>query len=368
MVTSILFWPSVAFFAGGVGAFVLRAILLGSLRRWAPRSAAWALGAAVRTPSLLWCAVFGLYVASEVAFESSDLALRLHAQIALFLEAAVILSVTVTLAGVVGTLVGRASAWQPLGGVATGLAQTTARATVVIVGLLILLSVLGVHITPILTALGVGGLAVALALQDTLANLFAGVHLLADRPIRVGDYVRIGDNVEGYVVDVGWRSTRLRSLANNVVVLPNQMVARGTITNYDLPESRMAVGLKVSVDYAADPHLVEALLLEEVTKAVGQLPGLLGTPSPEVRLIPGFGEYSLDFTVGCHVARFVDQYAVQHELRLRLFHRLRAEGIMIAVPARVIRVSDGPLACSDPPQAAGRAGAAAASRREGHDA
>ena len=67
--------------------------------------------------------------------------------------------------------------------------------------------------------------------------------------------------------------------------------------------------------------------------------GLLGTPSPEVRLIPGFGEYSLDFTVGCHVGRFVDQYAVQHELRLRLFDRLRAEGIALAVPARIIRVS-----------------------------
>jgi len=66
---------------------------------------------------------------------------------------------------------------------------------------------------------------------------------------------------------------------------------------------------------------------------------LLGTPSPEVCLIPGFGEYSLDFTVGCHVGRFVDQYAVQHELRLRLFDRLRAEGIALAVPARIIRVS-----------------------------
>jgi small-conductance mechanosensitive channel len=79
------------------------------------------------------------------------------------------------------------------------------------VGVLVLLSALGLQITPVLTALGVGGLAVALALQDTLANLFAGLHLLADKPIRVGDYVKVGDAAEGFVIDIGWRSTRIRS-------------------------------------------------------------------------------------------------------------------------------------------------------------
>jgi small-conductance mechanosensitive channel len=338
--TSALFWPGLAFLAGIAGALVVRAISLAGLERWTSRSSTtWALGTAIRTPSFLWCAVFGLYVASEVALEASHLPPRLHAQVALVLEAAVVLSVTVTLAGLVGVLVGRASERQVPGGVVTGLAQTTARVIVIIVGLLILLSVFGVQITPILTALGVGGLAVALALQDSLANLFAGLHLLADKPVRVGDYVKLGDNVEGFVLDVGWRSTRVRSLSNNVVVVPNQMVARGTITNYDLPEPRLAIGVKVSVDYAADPHHVAKLLLEEALKAAGQVPGLLATPSPEVRLSPGFGEYSLEFTVGCHVGRFVDQYAVQHELRFRILDRLRAEGIALAVPARVIRVS-----------------------------
>src|SRR2546429_328365 len=105
-------------------------------------------------------------------------------------------------------------------------------------GVLVLLSVLGIHITPILTALGVGGLAVALALQDSLANLFAGMHLLADKPIRVGDYVKIADTTEGYVVDIGWRSTRIRMLQNTVVVVPNKKVAESIITNYDLPGPR----------------------------------------------------------------------------------------------------------------------------------
>src|SRR6266404_164685 len=107
-----------------------------------------------------------------------------------------------------------------------------------------------VAITPILTALGVGGLAVALALQDTLSNLFAGLHLLADKPIRVGDYVRLSaESVEGYVVDVGWRSTRIRMLQNNVVVVPNKRVAESVITNYDLGETRMALLIRVRVGY-----------------------------------------------------------------------------------------------------------------------
>src|SRR5256886_8765791 len=120
-----------------------------------------------------------------------------------------------------------------------GLAQTIARVAIYVIGVLVPLSVLGVPVTPILPALGVGGLAVALALQDSLTNLFAGLHLLADKPIRVGDYVKIADAVEGYVVDIGWRSTRVRMLQNTVVVVPNKKVAESVITNYDLPEPQI---------------------------------------------------------------------------------------------------------------------------------
>jgi len=118
---------------------------------------------------------------------------------------------------------------------------------VLVVGGLVLLGALGVQITPLLTALGVGGLAVALALQDTLSNLFAGLHLLADRPIRVGDYVKLADGVEGFVLDVGWRSTRVRQLQNSIAIVPNSSVAKATIVNYYLPEPRLVISVRVSV-------------------------------------------------------------------------------------------------------------------------
>ena len=215
--------------------------------------------------------------------------------------------------------------------------------TVIVVGVLVLLSVLGIHVTPILTALGVGGLAVALALQDSLANLFAGMHLLADQPIRVGDYVRIADSIEGHVVDIGWRSTRVRMLQNTIVVVPNKRVAESVVVNYDMPEPRMSLEIPVKVSYASDPDTVERVLVEEAGRAAAEVPGLLAQPAPFARLIPGFGDSSLDFSLICQVASFVDQYVVQHELRKRILRRLRAEGIEMPYPTRVVelRGSDG---------------------------
>lgn len=331
-------WPGLAFLVTLLAALSLRGLLQRVLRRRmrAPDGLA-AFLQAVRGPSLLWAAVLALWLAIEV----SELPRRLTLQLEAVFQIAIILSVTLTAASIVTTFIGLASERRALGGPVTGLAQTASRVTILVVGGLVLLSILGIHITPILTALGVGGLAVALALQDTLSNLFAGAHLLADKPIRVGDYVKIADTIEGYVVDIGWRSTRVRMLQNSVVVVPNKKVAESVIVNYDMPEPRMALLIRVSVGYATDPDRVERVLVEEATRAAGELPGLLPKPAPFVRFIPGFGESSLDFTLICQVATFVDQYPVQHELRKRILRRLRAEKIEIPYPVRTVELRSG---------------------------
>src|SRR6266513_385350 len=335
-----LVWPAFAFAATLLAALVARAVLERLLRRRmrAPDSLA-AFLKAIHTPSLLWGAVLALYV----ALEASELPRRLTAQLELAFQVALILSVTLTAASIVTAFIGLASERRALGGPVTGLAQTAARVTVIIVGVLVLLSVLGIHVTPILTALGVGGLAVALALQDSLANLFAGMHLLADQPIRVGDYVRIADSIEGHVVDIGWRSTRVRMLQNTIVVVPNKRVAESVVVNYDMPEPRMSLEIPVKVSYASDPDTVERVLVEEAGRAAAEVPGLLAQPAPFARLIPGFGDSSLDFSLICQVASFGVQYVVQHELRQRILRRLRAEGLEMPYPTRVVelRGSDG---------------------------
>jgi len=328
-------WTAGAFATATLIALALRRLILTGLPRWAPTSEVLSAGAkAFRGPSLWWCVVVGLYVANGVAEDFSLLPTRWHHQLGTALNIALVLSVTVTLAGLAGNLVARAVERNMAGVAVTGLAQTGSRIAVLVVGLLVLLSTLGIQIAPILATLGVGGLAVALALQDTLSNLFAGIHLLADSPLRVGDHVRLGDRVEGFVIDVGWRSTRIRSLSNDVVVVPNQVVAKEPITNYDLPEPRSAFRLKISVDDSADPDTVIKVLRDEIERAAGQVPGLSANPAPWVSLLSGVTEGSLDVTVSYYVPTPSDQYRVLHELRKRCSERLHREGIAVRGAAR----------------------------------
>jgi len=204
--------------------------------------------------------------------------------------------------------------------------------------LMIVLDNLGISLTAVWTTLGVGSVAIALALQDTLSNFFAGVYLRLDSPVRMGDYVKLNDaNQEGIVTHMGWRSTRIRQLGNNMVIVPNAKLAQAIVINFDMPESRMSLLINIGVSYADDPDKVEAILIEETLAAANSgVPGLLADPAPFVRFIPGFGESSLDFTLICQVSTYVDQYLAQHEIRKRVLRRFREEGILIPFPQRDI--------------------------------
>jgi len=215
------------------------------------------------------------------------------------------------------------------------------RALFGVLGIIILLENLGISLTAVWTTLGVGSVAVALALQDTLSNFFAGIYLLVSRPIAHGDYIKLDSGQEGFVVRVGGRSTTLRTLANNQVAIPNSTLAKAVITNYSLPDLNLALSLPVSVAYGTDPGRVEKILLEVVEQAAREgLEGLLTYPAPSVRLIPGFGDSSLDFTLGVHVRQFTDQFSVQSALRMRIVKRFQEEGISIPFPTRTVQLDD----------------------------
>src|SRR5437867_2366116 len=160
---SLPVWPVAALLGVTVGALLFRHALFLGFRRWTGHTYEQSLFLqAVRFPSILWCVVLGLFVAIEIA----DLPPRLAAQIQVVLEAAIILSVTITVAGALGSLVAAASERRAIGGAVTGLARTAVRMLVLIIGGLVLLSSLGIAITPLLPALGVGGPAVPLAPQE----------------------------------------------------------------------------------------------------------------------------------------------------------------------------------------------------------
>ncbi len=204
--------------------------------------------------------------------------------------------------------------------------------------IMILLENTGVSLKAVWTTLGVGGVAIALALQDTLSNFFAGVYLRLDNPVGLDDYIKLEGGEEGFVIQRGWRSTRIRTLQNNIVVVPNAKLASTIVTNYSLPEPEMALLIRVAVSYDSDPDRVERILVDEAKRAAAEVPGLLSEPEPFVRLIPGFGNSTLDFTLISHVKSFTDQYLVQHELRKRILHRFAEEGIEMPLPQQEVHV------------------------------
>lgn len=195
---------------------------------------------------------------------------------------------------------------------------------------------LGISLAPALTALGVGSLSVALALQDTLSNFFAGVYIIFDKPVRPGDYIRVDPNYDGYVESIGWRSTHLKTMSNNLVIIPNATLSKAVITNYALPTPSVASSVRVDVVPDADLDRVEDALADEARRAL-DLPGIASAPAPSVALTPGFVEGVVAFTVFFYVRSFGDQVGVQHGLRKRIAARLKKEGIALATASVILR-------------------------------
>lgn len=215
-----------------------------------------------------------------------------------------------------------------------------AKIVFVAVGGMIILDNLGISLTPLLTTLGIGSLAVAIALQDTLGNFFAGLHIKADRPIQVGHFVRLESGEEGYVAHIGWRSTRIRMLPNNMVVVPNSKLVQSIITNYHLPEQELAVLVAVGVHYDSDLEKVERVTVEVAKEVLQTVPGGVPGFQPFIRYHT-FGDSSINFTVILRANEFVGSFAVKHEFIKRLQARYQREGITIPFPIRTIHFEDG---------------------------
>lgn len=228
----------------------------------------------------------------------------------------------------------------------TSLSEVTHRAvlirkavdiTVVGVGILFALRVAGVDITPLLASGAIGGLAVALAFQDTLANVFAGFFLHIDRPIKEGDFIRLSSGEEGYVEDIGWRNTKVRMLANNVVVVPNAKLSQSIITNYFLPREEMSVNVACRVSYDSDLQFVEEVAIEVARQVLQSVQGADTDWEPVVRW-KEFGDSALMFSTSLRVKEFGAQYKLQSEFIKALHRRFRGEGIAIPSAERPVLV------------------------------
>lgn len=209
------------------------------------------------------------------------------------------------------------------------------RVLVYIIGGMFILDVLEISIAPALTALGVGGLAVALALQDTLGNLFAGLQMIAAKKLKPGDYISLESGDEGFVEDISWRNTTIRALGNHLIILPNATVANGIVKNFILPDSQNSVLVGVGVAYDSDLKFVEKVTIEVATEIQKTIPGAVPDHEPFVRYNE-FGDSSINFNVILRSGDFTSQYIMKHEFVKALHERFNKEGIEIPFPIRTV--------------------------------
>ncbi len=314
--------------------FILRKIIIIRLKRLAAHTKTQVddiVIDAVKSPLMIWVLMLAIYLALEFS-KLPDNLVNIIGKLLLVLG---IFSVTFVLANIAGKMIVIYSAKIDSALPVTSLTQNISRIIIFSIGILIILNSLGIAITPILATLGVGGLAVALALQDTLSNLFSGFHIAAARQIKVGDYIKLDSGEEGYVTDINWRSTKIRMLPNNVVLVPNEKLTKAIVTNFYLPDKEMAVLINLGVHYKSDLEKVEKITCAVAKEIMKEVVGGVPEFDPFIRYHT-FADSSINFTVILRAREFVDQYLIKHEFIKKLHKRYTQEGLNIPFPIRAI--------------------------------
>ena len=221
----------------------------------------------------------------------------------------------------------------------TSLFENLTKLFIFTIGTLIILQSIGISITPLLTALGVGGISIGLALQTTLANLFSGLNIIMSRKVNPGDYVKLETGEEGYVTDVTWRHTTIREYPNNLVVVPNAKLVSSTFKNYHLPEKEMMVLVEVGVSYDSDLEKVERVTIEVAKEVMREVTGGVPGFEPFIRF-HSFGYFSINLTVYFSTEEYIEQLITRHEFIKRLYRRYKEERIKIPFPIKPVYVPE----------------------------
>ena len=207
-------------------------------------------------------------------------------------------------------------------------------------GLLLVINTLGIPISPLIAGLGLGGVAVALAIQPTLSNLFAGTYVMTEGVVSPGDYIEMEGGVAGYVLEVGWRSTRLRTWSNTLVVVPNARFAETIITNYYQPAPPVNVYLTCGVSYDSDLVRVEAVSMDVMNRILEASPHGVQEYGAYFGF-DNFGESNVDFWLFVQARDRLASFELRSELVRELHRRFDEEGIVINYPVRSIQFPNG---------------------------
>ncbi|HEY2805608.1 MAG TPA: mechanosensitive ion channel family protein [Gemmatimonadales bacterium] len=338
-------WPPAAAAIGGlvVGVLVRRTVLTW-LARLAAKSA-WrfddVLIASINGPVVIWFVLLGLRLAVRM-MPLTDAADHTIGTIILIVG---ILSVTWALARFTARML-KIVASHRLPNVS--LLANLSQVIVFSIGVLIIFDTMGLHIGAVLGALGIGGLAVGLALQDTLANFFAGLRIIAAHTIRSGDHVKLETGQEGVIEDISWGLTTVREGAGNMIIVPNSRLGTMIVINYALPAAAQNVTVDLGVGYDADLDQVEKVVLDVARETLRSVPEGMPDFIPALRF-KEFGEYSIKFFVVLQAKSQGDRWAVVSDFIKRLHRRFEKEGILIPLPHRVVVTRSGDPKPENPP-------------------
>ena len=310
---------------------------------WTPTDLDSRLVRATRRPLTFGIVVLGAYLALTLPFDLIGGQQRALNTVAGLLGLILgVVGVASVISNAFGWYLERANALAAGSNLATRLVPLFRRigvTLVYVVGGLLMLDQLGVDVTPLIAGLGLGGLAVALAIQPTLANLFAGTYVMTEGVISPGDYIELEGGVAGYVVDVGWRSVRIRTWHNNLVVVPNSRFAETIVTNTQRPAPQVNVFLTCGVSYDSDLYHVERVCREVMDEELDTSPhgikeygGYFGFDK--------FGDSNVDFWLFVQAKDRLASFWLRSALMQRLHRRLNEEGIVINYPVRTLQFPD----------------------------
>ncbi len=219
----------------------------------------------------------------------------------------------------------------------SAIAGGAVRAVFAVLAILIILSTMGVSITPIVASLGITSLAVALALQPTLENFFSGIQLVMDKPIRIGDFIELDSGEQGFVEKIGWRSTWVRMLPNNIVIMPNSKLSNSKLINYYYPERELSVPVDVGVHYSSDLEHVEKVCLEVANTILKEHEYGVKTYQPFV-IFHTFDNSSINLTIMLRTREYFNRFFIKSAFIKMLKKRFDEEGIVIPFPITALNM------------------------------
>ena len=287
---------------------------------------------AIESHIVLWFFLASLNIASNSIPFLNDVYLSYLSKI---IVSVLILSVTLAVSRIG---VGLLNFWAEKQG--TDLPSTTifvnlARIIIISVGVLIILQSLGISITPLLTAMGVGGLAISLALKDTLSDFFAGLHILLSQKVKPGDFVELDSGHMGYVQNITWRHTILMERTNNEVTVPNAKISAAIVKNYDKGDPSFSIRVAVGVSYESDLDHVVKITEEVASNVISQIDGAKKDAPAVVRCFQ-FGPSSVDLKVYFRGEKYGDQHPIIDEFIRQIHKRFKSENIEIPFPIRTL--------------------------------